>query len=74
MSNLVTGATGFLGGHLVDRLLAAGQPVRALVRNPAKAERLKEQGVEIVPGDVTEPASLPAAAKISSQVVKVLLL
>jgi nucleoside-diphosphate-sugar epimerase len=61
MSNLVTGATGFLGGHLVDRLLAAGQPVRALVRNPAKAERLKEQGVEIVPGDVTEPASLPAA-------------
>lgn len=61
MPNLVTGATGFLGGHLVEHLLARGQPVRALVRNPVKAERLREQGVEIVQGDVTEPASLVAA-------------
>lgn len=61
MPNLVTGATGFLGGHLIDRLLAAGQPVRALVRNPAKAAPLRQRSVEIVQGDVTEPASLAAA-------------
>jgi nucleoside-diphosphate-sugar epimerase len=44
----VTGGTGFIGSHLLDRLSAAGQPVRALVRNDAKLPR----GVEAVRGDL----------------------
>jgi dihydroflavonol-4-reductase len=57
---LVTGATGFLGTHLVNELLAAGQQVVALCRQPAPA--LTELGVTVVRGDVLEPASIAAAA------------
>jgi uncharacterized protein YbjT (DUF2867 family) len=56
---LVTGATGHVGGELVRRLTAAGEPVRAMTRRPAGA-RLPE-GVEVVYGDADDPASLEAA-------------
>jgi len=56
---LVTGATGHVGGELVRRLAAAGEPVRAMTRRPAEA-RLPE-GVEAVYGDADDPASLDAA-------------
>lgn len=49
----VTGATGFLGGHLVSRLLADGCEVIAVVRDPAKAATLEAPGVTIVLGDLT---------------------
>ncbi len=59
---LVTGATGYVGGRLVPRLLASGRRVRCLVRDP---ERLKGRGwageVEVVAGDVLEPSTLPPA-------------
>ncbi|GAB3116675.1 NAD(P)H-binding protein [Janibacter alkaliphilus] len=55
----VLGATGYLGGHAVTRLQADGHEVRAVVRAPERA-RLPE-GVVVVQGDVTEPATLPAA-------------
>jgi uncharacterized protein YbjT (DUF2867 family) len=59
---LVTGATGYVGGRLVPRLLAAGWRVRCLARDP---ERLSGRpwldAVEVVRGDVMEPDSLPAA-------------
>jgi uncharacterized protein YbjT (DUF2867 family) len=59
---LVTGATGYIGGRLVPRLLAAGRRVRCLVRD---AERLKgrawEHDVEIVTGNVLEPDTLDPA-------------
>jgi len=59
--DLVTGATGLLGSHIVEKLLAAGRPVRALVR-PASDRRLLEQwGVQIADGDVTDADSLRAA-------------
>jgi uncharacterized protein YbjT (DUF2867 family) len=56
---LVTGATGLNGGTLVRLLSARGIPVRALVRNPAKAEALASMpGVEIVEGDMARPETL----------------
>ncbi len=58
---LVTGATGTNGSELVRRLSARGVPVRALVRNAAKAEILKGlPGVEIVEGDMLRPETLAA--------------
>ena len=66
---LVTGATGFVGGHLVRRLRKENFPVRAVVRNPAKAQALRDLGVEVVPGDVADPWSLIAAAKGADRVV-----
>jgi len=61
MRALVTGAGGFLGRALVRRLAAEGHEVRAMVRPGAEAEGLGASGVEVVRGDVTDPASLPAA-------------
>jgi uncharacterized protein YbjT (DUF2867 family) len=58
---LVTGGTGFVGGHVVHALRAAGEEVRALVRDPRKAKRLEAWGVTLVEGDVTDPASLRRA-------------
>ena len=61
MTVLVTGGTGFIGGHVVHALRARDLPVRALVRDRARASRLAAWGVELVEGDVTDPASLGAA-------------
>ncbi len=59
MTILVTGATGNVGRHLVEQLLAAGYPVRALTRNAAKAQL--PSGAEIIEGDLTQPETLAAA-------------
>jgi nucleoside-diphosphate-sugar epimerase len=61
MKALVTGATGFIGSHVADRLLERDDTVRALVRPSSDVSYLKERGVELVSGDITDPASLPAA-------------
>lgn len=61
MKILVTGATGFIGGRLTRRLLAEGHEVRALVRNPHKANRLRAAGAELFQGDLLEPGSLQGA-------------
>jgi NADH dehydrogenase len=63
MTVLVTGATGFIGPHVVHALRAEETPVRTLVRDPARASRLAVWGAEIVRGDVTDPASLRAACE-----------
>ena len=62
MTVLVTGATGFVGPHVVHALRARELPVRALAREPARASRLAAWGVETVQGDVADPASLARAA------------
>jgi uncharacterized protein YbjT (DUF2867 family) len=54
MKVFLTGATGFVGSHLLRRLLAEGHSVRALVRDVNKAARLAQQGAELVKGDVVE--------------------
>ncbi|WP_260610810.1 NAD(P)-dependent oxidoreductase [Streptomyces sp. WAC06614] len=61
---LVTGATGFLGGHLVDGALHQGHRVRALVRPGRDTARLRAlPGVELVTGDLTDTDSLHRAAE-----------
>jgi len=47
---LVTGATGFVGGHLVPKLLAAGEDVRVLVRDPEGLDRRIRSRVEVIEG------------------------
>ena len=59
---LVTGATGYIGGRLVPRLLEAGYRVRVLARDPARlVGRSWFEQVEIVQGDVLKPETLPQA-------------
>ncbi len=59
---LVTGATGYIGGRLVPRLLALGYRVRCLVRDPARLQGRPWHGdVEILAGDVLQPGSLAEA-------------
>ncbi len=58
---LVTGATGYIGGRLVPRLLDAGYRVRCLVRDPARVEGRPWSGrVELATGDALDPESLQA--------------
>jgi dihydroflavonol-4-reductase len=59
---LVTGATGFAGGHLALRLRRLGYPVRALVRPRSARERLRAAGVELIEGDIRNRADVLRAA------------
>jgi nucleoside-diphosphate-sugar epimerase len=59
---LVTGATGFVGRRLVDRLLAEGSQVRVLVRNPGRLPSGARSRVEVVRGNLTDSAALAVAA------------
>ncbi len=61
MRALVTGASGFLGSHLVDRLLADGVAVRALLRPNSSRRWLRGKPIEIASGDVVEPPDRLAA-------------
>jgi nucleoside-diphosphate-sugar epimerase len=64
---LVTGASGFTGGHLARTLAADGVHVRALVRQQSlekpPVQDLRRAGVEIVPGDLTDAAAVSAACR-----------
>jgi dihydroflavonol-4-reductase len=70
---LITGGTGFVGSHVCRQLMAAGHPVRLLVRDRAKAEsyyqRLKEGVPELAIGDVTDIESVKAALRECDAVV-----
>ncbi len=61
MKCAVTGANGFLGSHLVDRLLAEGHQVRALVRATADLRWLQGKPVELVHGDLQDLAAMGRA-------------
>lgn len=63
MKILMTGATGLLGGPLLQALQQRGEQIRALVLPVENASKLKAQGIEIVRGDVTDAATLAPAVK-----------
>ncbi len=65
---LVTGATGFVGGRLAAALAGSGYRVRALTRRGSGLEALERLGVEVVRGDLADPASLRNAAQGASVV------
>ncbi|MFW0774114.1 SDR family oxidoreductase [Paenarthrobacter nitroguajacolicus] len=66
---LVVGATGFLGGQVVDELLKRGKKVRALVRPKSNATKLEAKGVEIARGDMLDAGSLITAMTGVSAVI-----
>jgi nucleoside-diphosphate-sugar epimerase len=59
----VTGGSGFIGGKLVERLVAAGSKVRALARSDRSAAAVEALGAEPVRGDLDDPASIVAGAE-----------
>lgn len=60
---LVTGATGNTGSGLVPKLRKAGVKVRAFIRDEAKAQALKDLGVEVVLGDLDRPETIEPAVE-----------
>ena len=66
---LVTGATGLVGSHVVDRALADGLRVRALVRDKARAEALRARRVDVIDGEMTDATALARCAPGVTHVV-----
>jgi nucleoside-diphosphate-sugar epimerase len=68
MRILITGATGFIGGRLCDKLVREGHTVRALVRDARQCAPLRQRGVEPVLGNLLDGTSLQAATSGSETV------
>lgn len=68
MATLITGSSGHLGANLVRRLIKDGHDVRALVRRRSNNAALDGLKVEIVYGDLRDPASFAAAVRGCSQI------
>ena len=60
---LVTGATGFIGSHLAERLISQGKTVRLLVRSPQRLSIPLRLSTQICAGDLEKPETLHAAVK-----------
>lgn len=69
MKALVTGATGFVGGHLVPALIERGHEVQALVRPDRDASTLEALGARVVRGDVSDPVAVKVAARGAATVI-----
>ena len=66
---LVTGAGGFIGSRLCERLAELERPVRALVRDRGRAARAAAAGAELVVGDLLDPSSVASALRGAGAVV-----
>jgi len=62
---LVTGASGFIGRHIVRRLIELGHRVSCLVRATSCIDELRSAGAQLVTGDVTDCASIGRALVVS---------
>lgn len=69
MRFFVTGATGLVGSHVVDHVLAQGHSVRALVRQPRAAEELRMRGIDVSIGDLGDEIELRTRVEGSDIVV-----
>lgn len=69
MKVLVTGATGYIGGSVAEKLMAAGHAVTGLVRSEEKIALLKARGIEAVVGTRDDPDILAAAAQAADAVI-----
>ena len=69
MKVLITGASGFLGGHMAELFIDAGHDVRGLVRHTSNTELLESLGAMIVRGDLKDPESLRQAVQDVDAVV-----
>jgi nucleoside-diphosphate-sugar epimerase len=69
MHVFLTGASGYIGSAVAERVRAAGHEVSGLARSDAAAERLTASGVRPVRGDFTEPAIVGAAARSADGVI-----
>ena len=61
---LVVGASGQLGGMIARQLLAAGEPIRAMSRDPEKLGALKAAGAEVVVGDLRSGLAGPRLCRV----------
>ncbi len=69
MKVFLTGATGYIGSAVAERLRAAGHELTGLARSDAAAARLKASGIKPVPGDFSDPNSVGSAARSTGGVI-----
>jgi nucleoside-diphosphate-sugar epimerase len=69
VKTFVTGATGYIGGSVAERLVALGHHVTGLVRSKEKAPLLKERGIDPVLGTLDDPEVLTAAAQQADAII-----
>jgi nucleoside-diphosphate-sugar epimerase len=69
MRIFLTGATGYVGSAVLDALLRGGHDVTALVRDPERAERIAQRGVQPVIGELSKPVSYATAAESCDAIV-----
>jgi len=69
MKIFITGATGYIGGSLAQRLIADGHEVSGLVRSAARADEARARGIEAVPGTLDDGAVLAGAARAADAVI-----
>ena len=57
----IAGASGFVGGHLIDALLKNGYKLRCLARSEKAEKALREKGIDVFSGDITVPETIEGA-------------